>query len=442
MSQISAQTARLVGQRASGAEVRLGVALQAALLLLIVGNLVRIPVFTTGGGERAVPLLFNDIVVGVFITLAAVAAIVHQRLRLDAVALFGLGFAAVGGLSAVAGVSRFGLTITELVVALAFLARWLMYYALYIAAINTLRRRDVMPVWRALETCVLLFAGFGIVQAAFLPDFALIIYPESRPTLDWDAQQHRLVSTILDPNYAGALIMMVLLTQIAMVACGRKVSSWKLLVLVAALLLTLSRSSLLGFALGIAVIVLARGLSRRLLAMLAGAGVVVLAALPQLIRFADQYHKLDVDASALGRLVSWAHEWTVFTEHPIFGIGFNSWGAIQRRHGWEAVAAASFGVEGGLLFIAVLTGAVGLLLYLGMLVVVFRRSRAVWRNLARAPEERGLSMALPAITLAMVVHSLFSNSLLHPLLMEPFWILCALGFVVAREPITAMERAT
>jgi O-antigen ligase len=437
VSQTVARIPTLIAPRQAGSSFRLSVALQAALLLLVVANLGRIPVFTTGGGDRSVPVLFNDMVVGGFILFAAIGAILNQRLELDAVALCGIAFAALGGLSAVAGISRFGLSATEELVAFAFLARWLCYFALYIVAINSLAARDVLPVWRAMETAVLLFAAFGILQAAFLPDFALMVYPDARATVDWDAQQHRLVSTLLDPNYAGALIMMVLLVQVSMLASGARVAGWKLLLLLAALLLTLSRSSILGFGLGLGVIFLARGLSKRLLAMLMGVAIVVAAALPKLLQFAKQYQKLSVDASALGRLVSWAHEWTVFTEHPIVGIGFNTWGAVQQRHGWEAVAAASFGIEGGLLFIAVLTGVVGLLLYLLMAIVVWRRSRSIWRDASRLPYERGIAIALPAITIAMFAHSMFSNSLLHPLLMEPMWILWALGFVIASDRMQA-----
>ena len=54
----------------------------------------------------------------------------------------------------------------------------------------------------------LAFAGFGIVQSAFLPNFAQRIYPDARLYLDWDPQGHRLVSTFLDPNFAGAFILL------------------------------------------------------------------------------------------------------------------------------------------------------------------------------------------------------------------------------------------
>jgi O-antigen ligase len=424
----------LIGAHAQRRQIRISVVLQIALLLLVIGNLGRIPVFSTAAGTRSVPLLVNDLVMLAIVAIGTAAVILKQRLHLDSVALFALAFAATGGLTAIAGLSRFDFTTGEVFIALAFLARWLLYFAAYVVTINCVRAIDVLAVWGALENCAVIFSAFGLLQAALLPNFAFMVYPDASAE-DWDAQRHRLVSTFLDPNFAGALIMMVLLVQLSLISNGAPVKRWKLTVLGAALIVTLSRSSILGALLGLACIVLARGLSKRLARVAIIAATVFAASLPALIRFAGQYNKLSTsDASGLGRLILWAHEWTIITEHPIVGIGFNTWGAIIRQKNWVVVAASAFGQEGGLLFICALTGVVGLSLYIGMIVSMWLRSRAVWRDPAREPFERGITLALPALTVAMIFHSLFANSLLHPFLMEPLWILWGLGSVIAREP--------
>ena len=89
--------------------------------------------------------------------------------------------------------------------------------------------------------------------------------------------------------------------------------------------------------------------------------------------------------------------------------------------------------EGGLLFVAVLTGIVGLLVYSGMLWFVIRRCRAAWRNLAALPTERGILVGTAAATIAIVVHSLFVNSLLTPWVFEPLVVLWGLSFVIASD---------
>jgi hypothetical protein len=86
-----------------------------------------------------------------------------------------------------------------------------------------------------------------------------------------------------------------------------------------------------------------------------------------------------------------------------------------------------------LLFIAVLTGVIGLGLYLSMMVVVAVRSRRIWRDPLSSPEDRGLALGVTAATVALSVHSVFTNSLLLPILMEVLWVLWALVFVMRRS---------
>jgi hypothetical protein len=104
--------------------------------------------------------------------------------------------------------------------------------------INSVRGRDIEGVWSAAEAALLAIAAFGIVQAAFLPNFAFIVYPEARELLDWDPQRHRLVSTVLEPNVAAGMIITVLLVQLARLGCGLRVPLWKPVLLFAALVLT------------------------------------------------------------------------------------------------------------------------------------------------------------------------------------------------------------
>jgi len=433
-SLVDAATPRLLvlDRQSSGARFRPALALQAALLLLLTGNLVRVPLWAAAG--RAVPLLVSDVAAACLVGIGFVAAVHRRSLRFDNVALIGLAFATLGAASAVVSVSQFGLTFLELGMALAQLARWLLYFAVYVVAINNIHERDIRPVWRALERCVLAFALFGIVQAALIPGFAQIVYPESRPNVDWDIQGHRLVSTLLDPNYAGALILVALLVDVALLASGKKVPIWKPLVLFAAIIATASRGSLLALLVGLGVIVLTRGRSKRLLwtmsVLLAG----TVLALPKLLQFGAAFNKLRLDdPSALARFVSWAHAWTVFRDHPLIGIGFNTWSVVQGRYGWQQAAGSVFGIDGGLIFIGVLTGIVGVVLYCSMMGAAMLRARSVWRNPAQTAEHRGLAVGLAAVTVALVVHSLFTNSLLLPFVMEPLWVLWALGFVMARS---------
>ena len=403
----------------------------AALVLLIVGNLGRVPIAAVDPTKDA-PVLFNDGVVLVILVAGLLAGIHARAWRIDAPGLLALAFAAVGGLAAILAVPRFGLTGTELVFSLAYLARWFAYFGIYLVAINTLQESDVPAVWRALETAILVFAAFGIVQSLFLPGFAQIVQPQG----GWDVQGRRLVSTFLDPNMAGALIVIGLLVVAARLSAGVAVPRWKPLVLITALLLTLSRGSIVAFAAGGLVILAARGVSRRLLRLAAAVVLLSLPFVPALLALARSFNKLRIDASALARVTLWLRGVAVFADNPVLGVGFNTYGFVQRAYGWDLRNTPRFGIDGGLLFIAVMTGLVGLALYLGMVGLVVRRCRRIWRDTARSAEDRGLAIGVAAATAAILVHSLFVNSLLLPLIMEPLWILWALTFVM-RGPTRA-----
>lgn len=409
--------------------VRTNRVLLFALVLFALGNVGRIPLLDLG--SRQAPLLINDLCVGAVLLAGAIAMGNARSLKLNDVALIALAFAAVGAISAFAAIPRFGLGWFELIASLAYLARWLVYFGLYVVVINCLRSGDVEPTWATIERVFLAMAAFGIIQAAFLPNFAFMIQPETAPN-EWDAQRNRLVSTILEPNVMAGLIGAVLLVQLSRMAFGVKVALWKPLLLFAALLLTLSRGGLLSFVVGGTVILVVRGLTKRLARLGAIAVALLILASPWIAEFAKQYGRFSVsDGSALARVAKWQLAISAFLESPWFGVGFNTYGFVQEHRGFERLGAHSYSSEGGLLFIAVMTGLVGLTVYLAMLWCVLRRCKRGWVDRRASPEERGLFLGVGAATLAVLVNTLFVNTLLVPFMMELLWVLWGLTFIAA-----------
>lgn len=413
-----------------GPTIRLAAILQVALLGLVVTNLGRIPLLNLG--DREAPLLVNDLAVLAVLAAGAMATLRAGSLRFNDAALAACVFVAIGALSAVAGIPRFGLSGFELTASLAYLARWVVYFGLYVVIINCVRERDVRPVWTALERAMLLFAAFGVVQSIFLPNFALTVYPDARPYYDYDPQGQRLVSTVLEPNIAAAMILIVLLVELAQLASGVRVRMWKPMLLFLALLMTISRSGALAFLVGAAVILAVRGLGKRALKFAALAVAIGLATLPFLWNFIQTHSRFGVsDDSAAARLITWQRAFATFWENKWFGVGFNTYGFVQERQGFERFGGGAYSADGGLLFVAVMTGLVGLVAYSLMLWLAVRTCRRVWRDPDAAAEERGLAIGTAAATIAVVVHSIFGNSLLTPYVMEPMWVLWGLVFVVA-----------
>jgi hypothetical protein len=404
--------------------------LRLAFLALLIANLGRIPVVSAE--TRDAPIFLNDVAVGLLLIAGLVAAMQRRRFDLDATAALAILFAAVGGISALVAIPRFGLSVFQFLFSVAYLARWLVYFGIYLVVINYVRRADIPAVWSTIEKTILAFSAFGIVQAIFLPRFAQLVYPDSSVIIDWDDQGHRLVSTFLDPNFAGAFIALALLILLARLAYGARVARWKLAVLLAALAMTVSRSSFLALIAGATVILLVRGLSRRLLRV---GGLLLLLALPFLplaISFGQRFNKFSIDASAMTRVVNWLRALRVLADNLVIGVGFNTYGFVQQTYGYEMGAKASFSLDGGVLFIAVMTGLVGVSVYGAMVWTIMRRCRKTWRDEGRNAEDRGLALGIGAVTVAMLVHSVFINSLLFPFLMEPIWVLWGLSYVLGR----------
>jgi hypothetical protein len=425
---------------APGPAIRPVALLQLALIVLAVSNLGRIPFLNLG--DRQTPLALNDLAAVAVVAAGALTAMRARSLILSDAALAACAFSAIGALSAISAMPRFGLSAFEVVASLAYLARWVVYFGIYVVVINTVRERDISPIWRALEMGMLAFVAFGVVQSIFLPDFGLMMHPEARPYYDIDPQGHRLVSTVLEPNIAAAMILIVLLVQIAQLACGVRVPLWKPALTMLGLVLTISRSGALGFLFGLLLIVAVRGLRTRMLRFGVLAAVIGAATIPFLWSFILQHSRFGVtDGSAAARIITWQRAIATFWDNRWFGIGFNTYGFVQEHRGFERLGGASYSAEGGLLFVAVMTGIIGLLAYGAMLWYVLRKSRAVWRNAHATPDQRGLAVGAAAATVAICVHSVFVNSLLTQFVMEPLWVLWGLVFVVDRmlrhEPIPA-----
>lgn len=416
--------------------IRVATLLRLTLVGVFIGNLGRIPAFSTG--QRDAAILLNDLFVAFLLIAGTSIMLARRSLRLDGVALLALLFAAIGAASTLDSIPRFGLTAFQTVVSLGYLARWLFYFGVYVVLINTIRRDEVADIWHSIEWLILAFAIFGIIQSLTMPNFAQLVYPHSRARLDWDPQGHRLVSTWLDPVFAGAFIMFALLIELAELAVsaagGRRIPAWKPVLLGLAMLLTASRAALIATFAGGIVILASRGLSKRMLRVSAAVALLSAVALPPVIWLTNQANKLQlVNESALQRYVEWSRALRVFLEHPIIGIGFNAWGFVEERYGYERAYVFSYSIDGGLIFVALMTGLVGLSVYVAMLWFVMRRTRRIWSSADATIDERGLALGVAACTVALVVDSLFGNSLFFPFLMETMWVLWALVFAIRRQ---------
>lgn len=404
-------------------------------ITLSLGNLARIPAGSLGG--RSAPIVLGDLLLlPLWLTLMTVLA---RRLRpwpLDGVTKWALAFVVVAVLSLVNASRLWSLGVAGAVGPAAFLVRWVLYAGWFWLVTVCLDADDAHAGVAVVQRGILAIAAFGIIQSVFLPGFAQMV-PWGGGNLRWDEQGNRLVSTLLDPNFAGILIVTALLLELARDAEQLPTRIGRLLLLGVAVLLTLSRSSILALIVGVAALLVARGVRRKLVGILLAGVVALVPFLALFLSFAARFNKLEIDNSAMQRFIPWTRSLTMIADHPWLGVGFNAVPAAQAAYGWKTIGGADVSLDGGLLFVATMTGIPGLVVYSGLIVSALLTCRLVWRR-AEEPRARALAAGTGAATVAVLVHSLFTNSLLLPFVMQVLWLLWGAVTVAARPVRMAM----
>lgn len=405
---------------------------------VVLGQVARVPLIATE--IKAAPVLLSDLLAATLCVWLFASVLVAGRIRLDrAVALLG-GFVAVNIVAISVAAARFGLSVPEVAFSSLYLIRWTLYATLYLFALTGLRRDAAPRVIRAAVVICGIFAAFGIIQSAFLPDFAFIVYPDAIPYVDWDVQGNRLVSTFLDPNFAGAFIMFGLLYMHAS-GTERHHHSYPLLAIFwVALILTLSRSAIIATLVGLGVLTLRTRSFRRLFVPLLCFGLVATLLTDRLLKFAADYNKLTfLEPSALSRLTSWLLAWRIFTDNPIIGIGYNTYGVVRAAYGSAVSGNTAFGSDGGVLYIAAVSGIVGLALLGAVLWRVATIGLRTYRTMTLPSSVRVLGLTLHAWIPSLVVHSAASNSIFYPFIIGPLFLmggLCARQYYEESRPRT------
>ena len=173
----------------------------------------------------------------------------------------------------------------------------------------------------------------------------------------------------------GILLILVFLLVVLLISCFKK--SWKFLVIILALM----------------------GVTYFLLPRPVGEG-----------------GKIERTYTIEARLINYQQVLTIAKEHPLFGIGFNTYRYVQRDYGfleteeWQ-VSQSGAGADNSWLFVLATTGAFGFLSYLWF-----------W---GRALKEAKKKTIILISLLALIIHAFFLNSLFYPQIIAWFWILLA-----------------
>jgi len=221
-----------------------------SLFSILAGQLLRIPVTSDQNGA----LLLSDLILAVNLIVWLVDKIRRQeRLPSSPInrwILIFIGFAVISLIFS----SQY-LVSGELLRASWYLARWMLYASFFYLALDQIRsRRDWNKVLTSVLVVGVLIAFLGLLQYTLFPDFS-----QMAAKYGWDPHMYRVLSVFFDPNYTGGFLAIILTLILSLYLNLKKgvAKIWlllSLLVVLAALILTYSRSAYLTLAVMILVV--------------------------------------------------------------------------------------------------------------------------------------------------------------------------------------------
>ncbi len=322
-------------------------------------------------------------------------------------------------------------------------AEVLIAIALFFVIVNIVQTREQLDrIITALIVAGFVSAALGILFY-FLPRNTTIYllsilrvfkYPSGDGILrfieDDPANPMRAISTSIDPNVLGGLmILMTALTAPQLFARKPLLPRPLITAMIGAmgicLILTFSRSALVGLVLALAVIATVR--YRPMIALIILGGVVFM-----FLPFTQDYvgHFVDMiqlsDRASLMRLGEYKDALNLISRYPVFGVGFGGSPDIDTY----------LGVSSVYLLMAEEMGLVGLAAFLLIMGLFFYRTATAWfervaRDTSLAPILLGIAGALlGAMIGGLADHYFFNLKFIHAVVL--FWLFVALGMVTMR----------
>jgi len=304
--------------------------------------------------------------------------------------------------------------INQILISSFYPIRYFIYSLIFIVFINSKLNKE--KIAGGLMFLIIIIASIGILQYMFFPDMRFL------QNNNWDPHYFRLTAPFLDPTFTGAILILGLFLFIC-VNFEKKITPVKiiafLLILIASAL-TYSRATYLMYFIGISSLgMIKKSIKFFLITLLSG--IIIVSIIPKEKSYGTNLQR---EETANARIQNWKNSITIIKDHPLFGTGFNTYRYIQKKYNfvsdnnWEKNHAGS-GADSSLLFVIATTGIIGLLIYLYFLYTMIFAS---YKNLISP-----YGIALFVSIISLLGHSMFSNSLFYPFIMEWIWILIAIN---------------
>lgn len=322
----------------------------------------------------------------------------------------------------------------------------------FFVIVNIVRTRDALRrVVLALMLAGFISATLGIVFYVLPREWTITIlsalrvfkYPTGDRVLrfieDDPANPMRAISTSVDPNVLGGLMILVTALTVPQIVAERPLLPRKLTAVMAltmgvCLILTFSRGAMLGLVLALAIVSTVR--YRPILALIL-LGVTVFMFLPftqeYLAHFSDAF--MLRDRATQMRLGEYKDALILISRYPFFGVGFGGSPDIDTY----------LGVSSVYLLMAEQMGLVGLSVFLITLGIFFHYLARVWfTRVARDPFLAPILLGIAGAVLGAMIggltdHYFFNLKFPHSAVL--FWLYVGLGMVAARLGETVRDES-
>lgn len=317
----------------------------------------------------------------------------------------------------------------EILASFSYTVRWVLYASLFFIV------KSFTPKFKEKVSYLLLMVGgliifFGFIQYFFYSNLRNLYY------LGWDEHMHRMFSTFLDPNFAGAFFVMYLMLLLGIFLYffeNNKIKNTYFVGLVSifsilSIFLTYSRSALIMLLTSTVIFcVLTRKLKWTIgIILIWGIFVIVSSK-----SFYIENMNLWRTASAEARIDTALIAVKIIRENPILGIGFNTYRYVQINYGFRNsvnanISHADAGTDNSLLFIFATTGVVGLIIYLNLILKMMKKSYDNYTKHTKKNIQKYIAIALISSMGGILINSIFINSLFYSFILIWIWLMLGL----------------
>lgn len=297
-----------------------------------------------------------------------------------------------------------------------YLLRLLAYGSLFLVIFDYVAESEERrsTIFKALLLILGFVALFGWIQYFAYPDLTAL------KEVGWDDHLYRLTGTFLDPGFTSLVLVFGVVISLVFFQSARKTRYLFLAVgFLLTILFTYSRAGYLASIAAVSVLYFSRRYIKfAFFAIFLAFTVLILLPKPE----GSEGVKLSRTASIFQRLDNYKQTIDIFAYSPVFGIGYNN--ICEYRKGCLGIDLADVkhscsGSDSSVLLVLATTGVVGLIVFGHTVLSISGQLHS------------GLyAKAFLASSVAVLVHSIFVNSLFYP------WVL---GYLAMLEAISVKE---